>query len=71
MEWRLYNTNGTITFPLIGSATAIFSNAASGSLVGTNVQISKDDGAWATSTNTGTNVPGSGFYTVALTTPRG
>ena len=62
-----YNTNATIRFPLVGSATAAFSAGASGSLVGTNVLIIKDGGAEATSTNTGTYV-GRGVYQLSLTT---
>lgn len=62
-----YNTGGTIFFPLIGSGTAVFSTAASGSLSGTNIQISLDGGAFATSTNTGT-VVGLGVYSLVLTT---
>lgn len=62
-----YNTGATVEFVLIGSATAAFSAAGSGSLVGTNVQISKDGGAFATSTNTGTSL-GSGLYQLVLTT---
>lgn len=65
--WQ-YGVAGTVYFPLIGSATAALSTAGSGSLVGTNVQVSKDGGAWASSTNTGTHVPGSGWYSVGLTT---
>lgn len=62
-----YNQNGTVYFPLIGSGTAAFSTAASGSLVGTNIMISKDGAAFASSTNTGT-VVGRGWYRLALTT---
>lgn len=66
-EWLPYNTNSTIYFVLIGSGTAAFSTAGSGSLTGTNVQISKDGGAFATSTNTATSL-GSGLYRLAMTT---
>lgn len=62
-----YNSPGTIYFPLVGSGTAAFSTAGTGSLVGTNIQISKDGGAFATSTNTGTHLE-SGYYRLVLTT---
>ena len=62
-----FNTNSTIYFPLVGSGTAAFSTAGTGSLVGTNVLVSKDGGAFATSTNTGTHL-GSGLYQLVLTT---
>ena len=63
-----YGVAATIGFPLIGSGTAVYSTTGSGSLSGTNIQVSKDYGAWATSTNTGTAVPGSGWYSLGLTT---
>lgn len=62
-----YNTESTLRFVLIGSATAAYSTAGSGSLSGTNILISKDGGALASSTNTGTAI-GSGLYQVVLTT---
>ncbi len=62
-----YNTGGTLYFPLIGSGTAAWTTAASGSLSGTNILVSKDGGAFASSTNTGT-VVGSGLYKWVYTT---
>lgn len=62
-----YNLGGTLRFPLIGSATAALSTAASGSLSGTNIMVSVDGGAFASSTNTGT-VIGRGWYQVVNTT---
>lgn len=62
-----YNTGGTLYFPLIGSGTAAWTTAASGSLSGTNILVSKDGGAFASSTNTGT-VVGSGLYQWVYTT---
>ena len=51
-----YNTAATIYFPLIASGSAVFTSGGSGSLVGTNVRVSKDGAAFASSTNTGTYV---------------
>ena len=62
-----YSSTATLYFALIGSGTAAHSTAGSGSLVGTNVRVSKDGGAFATSTNTGTALPGLGFYSLVLT----
>ena len=62
-----YNVGATVYFPLVATATAAFSTAASGSLSGTNIYIIKDGGALATSTNTGTAI-GSGIYSLVLTT---
>ena len=62
-----YNISSTVFFPLVGSGTAAFTTAGSGSLTGTNVQVSKDGATFATSTNTGTHV-GLGIYSLVLTT---
>ena len=61
-----YNITSTVRFVLIGSGTAAFSTAGSGSLLGTNILISKDGAAFASSTNTGT-VIGSGLYELVVT----
>ena len=62
-----YNTTATLYFPLVGSGTAAFTTAASGSLSGTTIRISLDGAADASSTNTGTVAPGLGRYQLALT----
>ena len=61
-----YSSTSTVRFVLIGSGTANFSTAASGSLTGTNVLVSKDGGAFADCTNSATSI-GSGLYQIVIT----
>ena len=57
-----WNTVHTLYFPLQGSATLALSTLASGSLSGTNIQVSVDGAGFVDSTNTGTALPGLGWY---------